>query len=276
MDLGMNPSTTRAAGGGNGIESPPRSSTTIDGPMLGAARPTWYAGRDSWVGEAWTMLHPPYTAMVLSFAIVGAVVSIRFSWVVLLGTLAAYFAGLGVGAHFLDQLPGMGSRYVRHWPSWALWSVGLSGVGAGVVIGIIGAFILHQPPLLLFVLVQGLCAVGYPLAPIFKGVLHRDSVFAVSWGSLPFLTSYYAQSGQLSILSLILSAIFATIAVAEIRLSRRSRQLRRSVGRSVPNKSLAGPESPALRRVEIALEVLSIGTTLIALGLLAGRALLTW
>jgi hypothetical protein len=220
------------------------------------------------------MLHPPYTAMVLSFAIAGAALSPALSWTVLLGTLAAYFAGLGVGAHFLDQLPGMGSRYVRHWPSWALWTVGLIGVATGVGIGIVGALVLREPLLVLFVIVQGLCALGYPLAPLFRGVLHRDSVFAISWGTLPCLTSYYAQSGSLSLLSLLLAAGFAAIAVAEIRLSRRSRQIR---ARSVEGSRLAARAQsapPTLRRVELMLEMLSMGTALFALGLLAGRALI--
>jgi hypothetical protein len=221
------------------------------------------------------MLHPPYTAMVLSFAVLGAVISPKFSWIVLGGTLAAYVAGLGVGAHFLDQLPGMGSRYVRHWPNWALWTFGLTGVGTGVVIGIAGSILLRDPLLLVFVAVQGLCALGYPLAPLFGGVFHRDSVFAISWGSLPCLTSYYAQAGTLSVASLLLGATFALLAVVEIRVSRSSRERRQipvrgdgSAGES------AATAARGFRRPDTILAVLSVGTTLVAIAFLAGRFLL--
>lgn len=222
------------------------------------------------------MLHLPYTSMVLSFVVVGAVLSPRFSWVLLLGTLAAYLAALGIGAHFLDQLPGMGSQYVRHWPPWALWTVGLAGVAAGVAIGLVGSFLLALPGLLIFVVIQGICALGYPLAPLFGGVLHRDSVFAISWGSLPCLTSYYAQSGTLSLGSLLLAAGFALVAVAEIRVSRLSRELRRARPVDSPFSSVGQvPDPPAFRRPDMLLLALSLGTTLFALILLASRAVLT-
>lgn len=70
----------------------------------------WYAGPDSVLGELWTLLHPPYTLMVLSFVVLGAALAPAISWAFLMGTLIAYFLGLGLGAHLLDQIPGMGSR----------------------------------------------------------------------------------------------------------------------------------------------------------------------
>jgi hypothetical protein len=220
------------------------------------------------------MLHLPYTSMVLSFVVVGALLSPRISWSVLTGTVLAYFAALGVGAHFLDQLPGMGSRYVHHWPVWALWTVGLSGVATGVAIGISGVILLGEPLLLPLVIVQGLCALGYPLAPLFRGVLHRESIFAVSWGSLPCLTSYYAQSGTISIVALLIAAAFAGVALLEIRVSRRSRELRglALTDRAEPPSSL-GRVASEFRGPDRILEVLSLGTTLLAIGLLAGRVL---
>ena len=221
------------------------------------------------------MLHPPYTSMVLSFVVVGAVASPKFSWTLLLVTLAAYFAALGIGAHFLDQLPGMGSRYVRHWPPWALWAVGLTGVTVGVGIGVAGAFLLASPGLLLFVIVQGICALGYPLAPLFGGVLHRDSVFALSWGSLPCLTSYFAQSGTISLVSLLLAAGFALIAVAEIRVSRNSRELRRPRQLATAADAVGQvPGKPPYHRPDLILQAISLGTTLLAILLLVNRALL--
>ncbi len=221
------------------------------------------------------MLHLPYTLMVLSFVVAGAAVSPRFSWSLLFVTLAAYFVALGIGAHFLDQLPGMGSHYVRHWPSWALCIVGLTGVAVGIAIGVVGAFLLRAPALLALVLVQGICALGYPLAPLFGGVLHRDIVFAVSWGSLPCLTSYYAQSGSISLESLLLAAIFATLAIVEIRVSRMSRELRRRPQVDAPaDVVVRAPGAPAFRRPDVILQVLSLGTTLAAVGLLASRVAL--
>ena len=218
------------------------------------------------------MLHPPYTLMVLSFVVMGAAISPRFSVPVLLATLAAYFLGLGVGAHFLDQITGMGSRYIRHWPDRALWATGLAGLGGAVAIGVFGAFLVVGPGLLVLVAVQAACAVGYPLAPIFKGAFHRDSVFAISWGSLPFLTSFYTQSGIVTVPAVFLAGALAAIAVAEIRISRLSRGLRRIAGGREETGAVGLDSRQRLyRHPDAALQALAAGTGLLALGLLAGR-----
>jgi hypothetical protein len=241
-----------------------------------SVRPTWYAGGVSWHGEAWTMLHVPYTGMVLSFVLAGAVVSPRISWTILLATLLAYFLALGVGAHFLDQLPGMGSRYVHIWPPWMLAVVGFAGVGAGIGIGVLGSFLVLGPAFLVFVLIQAVGAFGYPLAPLFRGWLHRDSVFAIMWGSLPFLTSYYAQSRQIvSVPSVTLVATFAVIALIEIRASRWSRDLRRRAR----SEFSSGPEvevpgTTAFHRPDRILQVISLGTVALVTGAFAFR--LVW
>lgn len=221
------------------------------------------------------MLHLPYTMMVLSFVIVGATIAPVLSWPVLVLTLVAYLLALGVGAHFLDQLPGMGSRYIRNWTNPALWGVGIAGVGAGVAIGLVGAVVLREPWLVGFVALEGICALGYPLAPVFRGVLHRDSVFVFAWGSLPCLTSFYAQSGMLSPLALLMAAGVAAISFAEIRTSRASRESRRRARFAEPG----GPRAVTSSRMDYqahdrVLQVLSIGTTALSCGLVLGRAVL--
>jgi hypothetical protein len=238
-------------------------------------RPTWYAGPPTFWGEFWTMLHLPYTLMVLSFVLVGAAISPHISWIVLIGTLVAYFLGLGIGAHFLDQLPGMGSSYVRHWPSWGLWLGGAGGIGVAIALGVAGSLWYVGWPILILVLIQALCAFGYPLAPVFRGLLHRESVFALSWGSLPFLTSFYAQSGTITIVAVLVAAVFAAVAVIEIRLSRLSRRLR-SGGVAASRDERGRPDPPwvSIRRVDLALGALAFGTFLLALALLMGRILI--
>jgi hypothetical protein len=217
------------------------------------------------------MLHPPYTLMVLSFVMAGAALAPSLSWPVLVATLAAYFLALGIGAHFLDQIPGMGSHYVRHWPTRALWIIGIAGVAAGLGIGVVGAVVLQEPVLLLLVIIQGICALGYPLAPLFRGTLHRESVFALSWGSLPAITSYYAQSGSFSIPILVLAAAFAAVAILEIRVSRASRAARVAESTRASGESGPPPGPPGSRRPDAILMALALGTVLFGVGLLLIR-----
>jgi hypothetical protein len=222
------------------------------------------------------MLHLPYTLMVLSFVVMGAALSSRISWLLLAGTILAYFLGLGIGAHLLDQIPGMGSRYVRHWPSWALWVGGFLSLGVAVAIGVLAALWYGGLPLLLLVAIQAMCAIGYPLAQWFGGALHRDSVFAISWGSLPFLTSYYVQVGTIDFESVLVAIAFAGVAILEIRLSRASRRLRaqaRTILSAV--SATAGVATPPSRKFDRALQILSFGSIAVALGLFAGRVVFT-
>ncbi len=221
------------------------------------------------------MFHPPYTLMVLGFVVVGAALAPAVSWLLLGGALLAYTLGLGLGAHLLDQIPGMGSRYIRHWPDWALWVGGFVSLGGAVAIGVLGAFWYARPLLLPLVAAQTVCAIGYPLAKWFGGLLHRDSVFAVSWGCLPFLTSYYVQTGAINLLSTLVALAFGAVAAVEIRWSRASRELR-SQARS-PAEGRPATDGLARRSFHYfdrALEALSAGTILVALGLLTSRLVL--
>ena len=139
-------------------------------------------------------------------------------------------------------------------------------------IGVFGAWLVVGPGLLVFVAVQTACALGYPLAPIFKGAFHRDSVFAVSWGSLPFLTSFYAQSGGITAPAVLFAGVLAAIAIAEIRISRLSRGQRRIAREREETGATnldAGPRP--YRHPDAALQALAAGTGLLALGLLASR-----
>jgi len=212
--------------------------------------------------------------MVLSFVVIGAAASPRFSGTILLVTLLAYFLALGIGAHFLDQLPGMGTRYVRHWPNAALWGVGFATIGVAVAIGVYAAATTLGWWFLLLVGIQAVCAVGYPLGPVFHGVFHRESVFALSWGALPFITSYFAQSGQVTLGSVLIGAAFAGIAVVELRVSRISRELRsRAANSDVDPPDDGDAELPAFRSADVALVALAIGTVLLAVGLLLTRVI---
>jgi hypothetical protein len=239
----------------------------------GSDRPVWYAGRDTRAGELWTMLHLPYTLMVLSFVAVGTALAAHPAITTFVWSEAAYFLGLGIGAHLLDQVSGMGTRYVRHWSDRELWTGGIGALAGAAAIGIVGGLLYFPPGFLALVALQAFFAASYPLAPLFRGWFHRDAVFALAWGALPFLTALYAQGGSLGVETALIAATFAALAWIEISLSRVSRTLRAALGSSPADE----PNRPLLealrRRVETGLRALAAGTYLLALALLAGRFL---
>jgi hypothetical protein len=62
--------------------------------------------------EFLNLLHLPYTAMVISFVAIGSIFAPRVYLDRSFAAVLAYFLGLGVGAHALDQLEPAGSHYV--------------------------------------------------------------------------------------------------------------------------------------------------------------------
>ena len=191
-------------------------------------RRTWYfVASGTRKGDFLNLLHIPYTAMVLGFVVSGAAISPRLDFGVLAAAVSAYFLGLGVGAHALDQLEPRGSRYVQKLTRPELKAMALAGLGGAIAIGFYCAFAVDLW-LIVFVGAGTFFAVAYPLPSwIARGLFHNDLSFSFSWGFLPFITSYFAESGALSHLSLLGGAVAALAAGVEIRLSRRARAARK-------------------------------------------------
>jgi hypothetical protein len=101
-------------------------------------------------------------------------------------------------------------------------------------------------------------AVAYPLpSKVAHGWFHNNAAFAISWGLLPFVSSYFVNTITLYTLPVGLGSIMAAlVAWAEIRLSRAARSAR---SRDLPLSSF--------KSLETGLKVLVGSTCLVALGL---------
>jgi hypothetical protein len=90
--------------------------------------------------------------------------------------------------------------------------------------------------------VAGVLRVGWPLIPfmvagpflviaynaeLFGGIVHTDAGFAAAWGAFPVLTAYVAQTGTLSIGSVLAAAAAFGLSAAQRSLSTPARLLRR-------------------------------------------------
>jgi hypothetical protein len=171
----------------------------------------------------WTLLHPPYTLLHLSFVVIGACLVGPVNGVRLGITVLAFFLAVGVGAHALDELQGRPlstSITSRH-----LTEAAVVGLGGAVALGIVGA-VLVSTYLTIFIVVGVGVALAYNLE-LFHGRFHSDVVFALSWGTFPLLTSYFAQHGKLSVSSLFAGVFAALISQTQRQLSTPARDLRR-------------------------------------------------
>ena len=100
------------------------------------ARPAYYAARPGGWRDWWTLLHPPYTAWHLSYAVIGAALAPRVYTSRLIATVLAFFLAVGLAAHALDELRGRPLR--TRIPSPVLVAVVIVGLAGALALGVAG------------------------------------------------------------------------------------------------------------------------------------------
>src|SRR3954454_12904464 len=137
-------------------------------------RPAFYALRPGGWRDLLTLLHPPYTAWHLSYVALGAVVAPEVHGDRLAATLLAFFLGVGVCAHALDELNGRPLR--TRLSDRVLVGLAAVSLAGAVAIGIVGA-VTVSAGLIAFVAAGAFILMAYNLE-LFGGRLHSDFWFA--------------------------------------------------------------------------------------------------
>lgn len=216
---------------------------------------TWYFRSGSKKAELWTILHLPYTLMCLAFVVVGFAIQKPVDYETLLTIAVAYFLGLGIGAHALDQLPGMGSSYVKHLTQRELLAM---GIGSLLITTGIGVYLILERQMwhfLWLVPLQTFFAVAYPMSKLFRGFFHNDFWFSIGFGFMPVVVGYYANTLSFSPAVLPFALLCALISAIEITLSRTARRLRK----------MGAPDTEeTLFKVERALKLLCLTSYVLA------------
>ncbi len=246
---------------------------TPEGPSGVLDRPAFYALRPGGWRDLVTVLHPPYTAWNLANVAIGAALAPNFHGGRLLAALAAFFLGVGVCAHTLDELNGrpLGTRL----SSRTLAAMaGLSLAGA-VAIGVVGALTISLT-LIPFVLAGAFIVLAYNLE-WFGGRFHTAFWLAAAWGAFPALTGYWVSALQLRAPILLAAGACFALTLAQRSLSTPVRELRRRTVSLSGEQHLADGamvELDAARLaapMEGALKACALGMVLLAVGLVAAR-----
>jgi hypothetical protein len=210
------------------------------------------------------LLFLPYTGMVLSFSVIGAMMATPVYWDRVIAIVIIFFFGLGIGAHALDAL---GSNEVKPWGAiftpFQLWLLAITSLIVAYAIAIF-YMIRYVPLLWSMALCEGFFVFSYNLE-WFQGRFHTDAWFAFSWGFLPVLSGYIIQTNSISVAALVLAASMAFFSLIEIKASRPYRALKRR------SSALREEEEALMMKFETMLKSVSIGVILLGAGLLVWR-----
>jgi hypothetical protein len=211
--------------------------------------PAFYAAQPGGWRDWWTLLHPPYTLWNLSYIAIGGALSPTFTLWRLGEVVAAFFLGLGISAHALDELNGRPLR--TRIPDRVLIAAAVVGLAGAVALGI-----------------KGITEVGWELAPfIVAGVFavlaynlewfgarfHTDVGFAIAWGAFPVVVGYFAEADRLDAAVILVAAFAFGLSLTQRVLSTQTRFLRRHVRRARLELELANGEVRELDRAGLVL-----------------------
>ncbi len=200
-------------------------STTPNATAQPEARPAFYAlDLGAWRDYV-TLLHPPYTLWHLSYVVLGAALAPSLHYDRLGATLLAFFLGVGVAAHALDELNGRPLR--TRIPTSVLVLLTTISLAGAVALGLLGAVVV-SPWLLAFVASGAFILLAYNLE-LFGGRFHSDFWFALAWGAFPLLTAYWASAERLEPAAAAGAAAAFALSLAQRTLSSRVRSIRRRV-----------------------------------------------
>jgi hypothetical protein len=225
--------------------------------MSATTRPAFYALAPGGWRDYVTLLHPPYTAWHLSYVVLGAALAPQWRPGILGLALAAFFLGMGVAAHALDELQGrplltrIGRKTLLVLAVVSL--IGAAGIG-------IAAALYTTLWLLAFVAAGAFIAVAYNLE-LFSGAFHGTLWFALGWGALPVLATYVAAAETIRAEALAAAVFAALVSWTQRVLSTPVRVQRRQ----------EGALTPLGKQFELGLRLLSAAMVSLALALVLLR-----
>ena len=191
--------------------------------VTGTTRPAFYALAPGGWRDYVTLLHPPYTLWHLSYVAIGAALAPHFEADVLGFGLLAFFLGMGVAAHALDELNGRPLQ--TRIGDTALVALAVASLAGAAAIGVAVA-VRTSLWLLVFVAAGTFIAVAYNLE-LFGGRFHGDPWFSLAWGAFPVLATYFAAAETIRAEGVLAAAFAALLSHAQRRLSTPVRLVRR-------------------------------------------------
>jgi len=241
----------------------------------GIEAPAFYALTGGGWRDWWTLLHPPYTIWHLSYVVLGAASAPEVDLAHTGAALAAFFLGVGLGAHALDELNGRPLR--TKIAGSTLWVLAITSIAGAAVIGAVGVSRVGTS-LIPFIVFGSFIVTAYNLE-VFGGMFHNDFWFAFAWGAFPAFTGFWINAGRVTTAGVAVAIACYALSAAQRTLSTPVRALRRRTLRVVGLIARTDGTAETIDRAslthapEAALRALSIAVPVLAAGMLAMRTL---
>ena len=168
------------------------------------------------------ILFLPYTGMVISFTIWGAL-SVEFSFDRLVSICLLYFFAIGVSAHCLDAL---GSKK-KPWGNISHTKLWMASIISLIIAFSVGLYFAFLDSWLLFPIgiLEGFFLFAYNLE-LFRGKFHNNLTFVISWGILPVFAGAVIQYNSITMETIFFSVIAGLASYILISTSRKYKKLK--------------------------------------------------
>ena len=206
------------------------------------------------------LLYLPYTGMVISYTVIGAMLAPKLYWDRVTAIGVIYFFGLGIAAHALDAIGGKTSvkPWGEHFSPKSLLRIVITSLIIAYGIGLY-YIVTVSPWLMVIALLEGFFLFAYNLE-WFDGRFHTDGWFAFSWGMLPVSAGFVIETNTLSYSALTFSAAMGLTSLVEIKASR-PYKISKRLGESNPDQT----------QYEAILKAISLSVILLAIGMILWR-----
>jgi hypothetical protein len=237
-------------------------------------KPAWYiVPSHGPFADFLNLLHPPYTLWHLSYVIIGIGLAPVIHLDRSVAVLAAFFLGLGIGAHALDET--MGNPLKTRLSKRELYFIGFLSLGIAVAIGTYYMVMLSLL-LLPIILAETFFALAYNLE-VFHKKFHNTLVFSLSWGALPFITGYFVNALSLSVGAVLASVAIGLLTYTQRTLSLQARSVRRNLDSPIKALKLENGEeiqvstTDLISPAEKSLQALTLTIFIFAVALICQR-----
>jgi len=156
------------------------------------------------------LMHFPLPLCVFSFATLGAVISPRIYPDRLLWTYLIVFASLCLASYSFDELKGRPLHTTI--PENHLRALGWTGIAVSVLAGVYLALSVSLV-LLAWIPPSGFVILAYNME-LFKGRFHNATTFALGWGGIPTLGSFFLQTLTINLASILTAAAIVVFSLA--------------------------------------------------------------